>query len=421
MSSPILRGGNLVVTEQGIRDGVRQALIPLWNSWYFFQLYANAAGYEASRRTTSGNLLDRYLLAKLRRFSETVQWQLDHHEVANASDAARGFLDVLANCYIRRSRDRFWGTSDADASVMHEAFDTLYTALEVTCRVVAPLLPLVTEEVWRGLTGERSVHLADWPDVADLPSDPALVAAMDRTREVCSAVASLRKANQLRVRQPLPELTIVAADAESLADFTRLIVDEVNVKDVTLLDPADAACKEVPVSERLTVNPRAVGPRLGPDVQKVIKASKSGDWFVDTTGRVTCGGVELQPGEYTLETVVADGADATSTMLPGGGFILLNTAVTQELAAEGLARDVVRAVQQARRAAELGVSDRIDLSIAGTPAVQRAVRAHQQMIATETLATAVELLDTDALDDDPRAGEPVTVGDNETIRIRLNA
>ena len=420
MSSPILRGGNLIVTEQGIREGIRQALIPLWNSWYFFQLYANAAGYKASRRATSSNLLDRYLLAKLRQFSETVQWQLDHHEVANACDAARGFLDVLTNWYIRRSRERFWGTSEADASVMHEAFDTLYTALEVACRVIAPLLPLVTEEVWRGLTGDRSVHLADWPDVADLPSDPALVAAMDRTREVCSAAASLRKANTLRVRQPLPELTVVAADADSLANFTHLIADEVNVKEVTLLDSADAASKEVPVSERLTVNLRAVGPRLGSDVQKVIEASKSGDWFVDTTGRVTCGGVELQPGEYTIETVVADGADATSAMLPRGGFILLNIAVTPELAAEGLARDVVRAIQQARRAAELNVSDRINLSIAGTPGAQRVMQTHQQLIVTETLAATIELLDAKTLDDDSHAGEPVTVGDNETIRIRLN-
>ena len=174
---------------------------------------------------------------------------------------------------------------------MHEAFDTLYTALDIACRVMAPLLPLLTEEVWRGLTGGRSVHLTDWPDVTDLPSDPALVSAMDRTREVCSAAASLRKANSLRVRQPLSELTVVAADAESLADLTQLIADEVNVKDVTLLDPADAAAREVPVSERLTVNPRSVGPRLGPDVQKVIKASKSGDWFVDTSGQVTCAGV----------------------------------------------------------------------------------------------------------------------------------
>jgi isoleucyl-tRNA synthetase len=415
MSSPILRGGNLVVTEQGIRESVRQALIPLWNSWYFFQLYANAAGYEAAPCATSANLLDRYLLAKVRQFAETVQWQFDRYEVASACDAARGFLDVLTNWYTRRSRERFWGTSGADRSVLRDAFDTLYTALDIACRVMAPLLPLVVDEVWRGLTGGRSVHLADWPDVADLPSDPALVAAMDRTREVCSAAASLRKANSLRVRQPLSELTVVAADAESLADFTGLIADEVNVKAVTLLDPADTASREVPVCERLTANPRALGPRLGPDVQKVIKASKAGDWYLDPTGRVICGGITLQAGEYVLETVVAEGAEVTSAMLPGGGFIMLNTQMTPELTAEGLARDLIRVVQQARRAADLDVSHRIALTIAATPAAQAAVRAHEQLIATETLAASVVLLEPDALDTDP-----AQVGDNQTVRVRID-
>ncbi len=244
---------------------------------------------------------------------------------------------------------------------------------------------------------------------------------MDRVRDVCSAAASLRKVGGLRVRLPLSELTVVAADAESLADFTALIADEVNVREVTLLDPADAAARQVGVSQRLTVNPRVVGPRLGPDVQKVIKASKSGDWSVDTSGTVTSGGIELQPGEFTLETVVPEGADATTAMLPGGGFILLDTAVTPELAAEGLARDVVRAVQLARRAAGLGVSDRITLTIAGTLAAREAMRTHQALIAAETLATAVDLVGLTDLDGDPAAGDPAAVGDNESIRILIGA
>jgi isoleucyl-tRNA synthetase len=418
MSSPILRGGNLVVTEQGIRDGVRQVLIPLWNSWYFFSLYANAAGHEASAAASPAHLLDRYLLAKLRVFVETAERQLDHYEVANACESARAFVDVLTNWYIRRSRERFWGTSGADASVAQQAFDTLYTALEVTCRVTAPLLPLTAEEIWRGLTGGRSVHLADWPDVSALPSDPGLVTAMDRTREVCSAAAALRKAGGLRVRLPLPELKVVAADAESLADFTALIADEVNVREVTLLDVADAEAQRIQVSQRLTVNARAAGPRLGRDVQAAIRASKSGDWSLTSAGLVTCGGIELEPHEFTVETVVDDSAGATAT-LPGGGFIVLDTAVTPELAAEGLARDVIRVVQQARRTAGLDVSDRIGLVLAGTPAAQAAMRAHQPLIARETLASSVELGPAAALDDDPRAGEPAQVGDGESVRVRL--
>ena len=140
--------------------------------------------------------MDRYILAKLRDYVAAMTDQLDNYEVAAACDSTRSFLDVLTNWYIRRSRERFW---DEDA----DAFDTLYTVLEVVCRVTAPLMPLTTEEVWRGLTGERSVHLTDWPAADDLPADDALVAAMDAVRDVCSAGSALRKAANLRNRLPL--------------------------------------------------------------------------------------------------------------------------------------------------------------------------------------------------------------------------
>ena len=206
MSSPILRGGNLIVTEQGIRDSVRQVLIPLWNSWSFFALYANAATHEATWRTDSSDPMDRYILAKLRGYVDAMTDHLDNYEVASACDDTRWFLDVLTNWYIRRSRERFW-EEDADA------FDTLYTVLETVCRVTAPLLPLTAEEIWRGLTAERSVHLTDWPSAADLPADDDLVTSMDAVRDVCSVGSALRKAANLRTRQPLAKLTVVATRA----------------------------------------------------------------------------------------------------------------------------------------------------------------------------------------------------------------
>ena len=150
----------------------------------------------------------------------------------------------------------------------------------------------------------------------------------------------------------------------------------------------------------------------------MIRASKSGDWHVDASGVVISGGFELKPGEFTLEIMVADSAGETA-MLPGGGFILLDTAVSPELAAEGLARDMVRAVQQAHRAAGLGVSDRISLTIAGTLGAQEAMQAHKQLIARETLATTIELAGPTALDRDPLAGQPTPVGDSELVVIRL--
>ncbi|MFG1815196.1 isoleucine--tRNA ligase [Kribbella sp. NPDC049174] len=380
MSSPILRGGNLVVTEEGIRDGVRQVMIPLWNAWYFFALYANAGGASGSTSTDSPDLLDRYLLAKLRVFVDDVQARLDRYEVAAACESVVGYVEVLTNWYIRRSRDRFWAGSP-------EAIDTLYTTLEVLTRTVAPLLPLTTEEIWRGLTGGRSVHLTDWPSVDELPDDPDLVARMDRVREICSVASSIRKSEGIRGRQPLQSLTVATADAGALTSLVPLIQAEVNVRDVVL---ASADAVDAPVSQRLTVNARAAGPRLGREVQSVIKASKSGDWSVSAEGVVVAGGIELVDGEYTLETTLAEGGTA-SGLLSGGGFVVLDTRVTPELAAEGVARDVIRAVQQARRDAGLEVTDRMRLRLTADAAVLAAVEAHRELIMGETLALEVDL------------------------------
>ncbi|MEU4195207.1 isoleucine--tRNA ligase [Kribbella sp. NPDC026611] len=206
MSSPILRGGNLVVTESAIRDGVRQVLLPLWNAWSFFTLYANASGTTGSWSPDSPHVLDRYILARLESLVTNTQAALDRYDIATACDAVQGYLDVLTNWYIRRSRDRFWTGSQ-------DAINTLYTVLEVLCRTAAPLLPLVTENIWRGLTGDRSVHLAEWPTPTDLPADPGLIKQMDAAREVCSVASSIRKAVGIRARQPLRSLT-VATDVD---------------------------------------------------------------------------------------------------------------------------------------------------------------------------------------------------------------
>ncbi|HYO86214.1 MAG TPA: isoleucine--tRNA ligase [Dermatophilaceae bacterium] len=453
MSSPILRGGNLIVTEQGIREGVRQALLPLWSTWYFFTLYANSAaggaGYRASWSSSSRDVLDRYVLAKLHELVAKVQHELDAYDIAGACDSVRGFLDVLTNWYVRRSRSRFWDVGDmtgaggagasggADRARATAAFDTLYTCLEVVTRVAAPLLPMTTEEIWRGLTGGRSVHLTDWPDAADLPADHALVARMDRAREICSVASSLRKAERLRVRLPLAELTVVTVDADALRDLADIIADEVNVKSVTLTDLSQAAGTDVGITQRLIVNAKAAGPRLGRDVQHVIRASKAGDWQAGDDG-VVCGGIALRAGEYTLETVVdqpsgvsaevtpgTDRGDGTgrarqarraSAVLAGGGFLVLDTEVTPELSAEGLARDVIRVAQQARREAGLEVSDRISLSVLGDDAVWRAVVAHQQLIMAETLARQFgAAADLDALPE--TEGLRATVGDGQSVRV----
>ncbi|MGW3962419.1 isoleucine--tRNA ligase [Amycolatopsis sp. NPDC005003] len=375
MASPILRGGNLVVTDKGIRDAVRQAVLPLWNSYYFLALYANAEGVEGKWRTDSPNVLDRYVLAKTHELVTDVEYAMDSYDVAGACQTVRDFLEVLTNWYVRRSRDRFWA-GDQDA------IDTLHTVLEVTSRVAAPLLPLTTEVVWRGLTGGRSVHLTDWPNANDLPADAALVHAMDRVRQVASSALSLRKANKLRVRLPLSSLVVAASDAETMGAFADILRDEVNVKAVELTtDVAAHGGFEV------AVNARAAGPRLGKDVQTVIKAVKAGDWSFQG-GAVVAAGIALQEGEFERR-LVAKGGGAAAELPGGSGLVLIDTEVTPELAAEGLVRDLVRVVQQARRDAGLDVADRIALTVDAPAEVVEAARTHEEFLASETLATSV--------------------------------
>ena len=369
-----------MVTEEGIRDGVRQLLLPLWSTYYFFTLYANAAdNYEAKWRTDSENVLDRYLLAKTRELVEDVTAELDALDSPMAAAKLRDFADVLTNWYVRRSRDRFWSGDDTDA------FDTLFTVLETVARVAAPLIPLVAEDMWRGLTGERSVHLTDWPDATAFPSDHDLVASMDRVREIASSGLALRKARSLRVRLPLASLTVVSAVPSALAPFSDILRDELNVKAVKFELLEEGSLDSFGITKKLTVNARALGPRVGKQVQHVIKEAKAGNWETTADG-VSVDGMALEAGEYELQMEAADESSAIA-FLSDGGFVIIDTQLTAELSAEGLARDVIRAIQDARKAAGFDVSDRIDLVISADDASDHdAIAFHSAMIASETLA-----------------------------------
>jgi isoleucyl-tRNA synthetase len=448
LSSPVLRGGDMAVKEQGIRDAVRSAIHPLWNAWYFFTLYANADAVLANSAATSpAGVLDRYILAKLQAAVTEVTVAMDGYDVSGACSAIEAFLDALTNWYIRRSRNRFWGVGASSPSSgalrsgssgsgssgsgssgngsgdQQAAFDTLATVLEVLCRTAAPLLPLVTESVWRGLTGGDSVHLTDWPDASTLPADPELVAVMDRVRQVCSAVHSVRKAQGLRARLPLASLTVAAADAASLAPFEELIKDEVNVKELRLTTSVADVADQV-----LTVVFRVAAPRLGPDTQRAAAAARSGDWEVLGDGRARVGPVVLEPGEWELR-LTPRSADV-SRVLPGDdGVVILDVDLTSELEAEGQARDLVRLVQQARREMGLRVIDRIALSVVAPAEVADAVASHEGWIAEQVLARSLvvsvmpESGPGSDLDSDLGSERSWTTGalpDGRTIAIRID-
>ncbi|MCU1493484.1 MAG: isoleucyl-tRNA synthetase [Acidimicrobiaceae bacterium] len=419
-SSPVLRGQDVVVAEKAMSEPIRQVLNPIWNSWYFLSLYGRSDNITGTFRTDQEGVLDRYVLAKTSVLVEQVTASFDAYDLPGATAVITDYLDALTNWYVRRSRGRFWRSSgagaplegsDSDAGVpagdlapaaddadKRDAYDTLHTALSVLCRVAAPLLPFLTESVYKGLTGDRSVHLADWPDAEDLLADPTLVEQMDLVRAVCSAAHSIRKARGLRSRLPLARLTFAGPGASALEQFSGLIADEVNVREVVLVEDVSEVASTV-----LTVVPATLGPRLGPRTQQVINAVRKGEW-TESDGTVTAAGEALAPGEYALRLRPLDD-DAGRVLSDDAGVVVLELELTPELEAEGAARDLVRLVQQARKDAGLHVADRIELQLElGTPAIELLERWRtdgstetpgtprwQVELANQTLAVSLEV------------------------------
>jgi isoleucyl-tRNA synthetase len=212
---------------------------------------------------------------------------------------------------------------------------------------------------------------------------------MDRVREIASAGLALRKSTSLRVRLPLAELTVVSERTSGLTDFADLLREELNVKKLTVRSLEPESLGEFGITKKLTVKARAVGPRLGKAVQKVIAAAKSGDW--EPTGEgVRVGGFDLSDGEFDLE-LQANSERHAIAFLSGGGFVLLDTETTPELEAEGLTRDLIRAVQDARRAAGLDVSDRIATTVLTDTDSASAILAHRELLQRETLSVHLDV------------------------------
>lgn len=246
------------------------------------------------------------------------------------------------------------------------------------------------------------MHLTDWP-ADDLPRDPGLVAAMDQVREVCSVGSSLRKAKKLRVRLPLPKLTVAVANPAQLAPFADLIADELNVKTVELTDDIASYGRF-----ELAVNARAAGPRLGKDLQAAIKAVKAGDSVLNPDGTLTAGPATLLPTEFTSKLVAAE-PDYTAALADGAGLVVLDGTVTPELEAEGWAKDRIRELQDLRKSSGLDVSDRIVVTMAVPADKERWAHTHRDMMAREILATSFEF------------GEPASGGTDigDGVRVQL--
>jgi isoleucyl-tRNA synthetase len=378
-------------------EAVRQFLLTLWNVYAFFVTYANANGFDPSAGgppdAAARPLLDRWILSQL---GDTVAQSAEGLERYDATAAGRRiarFVDDLSNWYVRRARRRFWDPGGGGGQATASAFATLYECLVTVARLLAPFTPFVAEELWRNLAAGRvgapdSVHLSDYPrPVADV-SDPLLDAAMDGARAIVELGRRVRTEAKVRVRQPLAEAVVhYRGDREGLRPLLDQVAEELNVKRVVFADSAERFGRW-----RAKPNFKALGPRLGGRVQQVAASLASDEGALASelaagsgvSVRTDAGHVHLDPTDVDL---VQETSEGWGVAAEGGLTVALELELTDELRREGIAREIVRVVQDARKAAGLDVSDRIVLGIETGGAVDGAVAGFAEAIAGETLAT----------------------------------
>ncbi len=436
MSSTIMRGNELFLDAEGvfIRDAVRLYIKPLWNAYNFFCLYANADGVVANFDLSSANIMDKYILAKLKACVGAVEIALDAYDTPTACAIITAFLEVLNNWYIRRNRGRFWG--EAVDSDKISAYNTLYSVLHVMCRLVAPLLPQISEVIFAGLINggdferNHSVHLTDFPtELAQMADDANIMQAMDRVQDICNTAHAIRNEVNIRTRQPLSKLTIYGVKINDNADyFKALIADEVNVKEVMFSDDLEAVA-----TRNLKISFPLVGKRLPAKMKAIAAAAKSGNWKIidanqnnishnsdnvsvkechnlnmqrdikgkkmihNTFSYITKYSIEIEGEvlhsneyEFTLQSTIKDAKDVAVRSLPAqDGLLVLDTNLSEALISEGVARDVVRLIQQSRKDAGLNVADRIALMIDAPANVLKAITEHQGYVCEQTLTESL--------------------------------
>jgi isoleucyl-tRNA synthetase len=377
-----------------VGEAVRQFLLQLWNTYGFYVLYANANGVAPGRDAlSSDDDLDRWAVSRLHATADVARERLDDYDATGAGRAIQDFVDDLSNWYVRRSRRRFW---DGDAA----AFATLWHCLTSVAKLLAPFTPFVADEIYRNLDpeGEPSVHLCDYPgsDPATHPQHPRdvrLEADMAIAREAVRLGLAARGQSKIKLRQPLHAAVIVATgrEREAIERLADVVREELNVKELRFVSAADELGE-------LDVKPnyRALGPRFGKDMPMVAAAMAALDpgHVADALREGRTVGITIAGQEHELTA-----EDMQIAMRPLEGYqleregshaVALELALDDALRREGLAREVVHAIQAARKAAGLDVSDRIALSLGGDEALLAAAREHERYVAGETLATAVD-------------------------------
>ena len=403
LAARIAPGAQKRVSIDLVREVAQTFINTWWNTYAFFVLYARldevdltgAGRVPAERRPE----IDRWALALLQRTIETVTASLDAYDAQGAGRALESFVDQLSNWYVRRNRRRFWKSAAGEDK--RSAYLTLYECLDAANRMMAPFMPFTAEAVYANLVrtvhpdAPASVHAARWPDVDEAKKNDALLADFDAAQRVVALGRAARGASRVRVRQPLPRLLVRApgpAEAEAVGRLETHVLEELNVKRLQLAAEDDGASL---VRYRIRPNLPRVGKRHGrlvpalrraldeaPDSMRrvIARAAANGEGFPIEAGGET---VHLEAEDFLVESASAEGYSCAEE---DGWLVGLDTRIDEPLRREGLARELVRTVQEARKQAGLRVSDRIRLSVSGSSAVAAALDEHRDYVMGETLS-----------------------------------
>jgi isoleucyl-tRNA synthetase len=383
------------IGHEVLDEVLRRFLLTLWNVYSFFVTYASAEGFDPERPAPpigERPVLDRWVLSRLARTVAAARDGLDTYDATGAGRQIEAFVGDLSNWYVRRSRRRFWNPADSGGNESGAAFHTLYECLETVATLLAPFTPFVSETVWLNLAAGRggrpdSVHLADYPTADASAIDETLEAAMTAAREIVGLGRTVRVETKTRVRQPLAEAIVhYAGDHGAIEPLLGIVADELNVKRIEFAESSDELGRW-----RAKPDYRTLGPTLGPRVKQVALAFDADDGSLasalargeEVTLALPDGDVTISPDSVDLAQEVREGWGVASD---AGLTVALDLSLTDDLRAEGIARELIRAIQEARKEAGLEVSDRIQLALRMGPTVSEAVAAHRDTVVAETLA-----------------------------------
>ncbi|MDA1060537.1 MAG: isoleucine--tRNA ligase [bacterium] len=385
-TSPVALADDVRFSEAHVEEIVKKFTLTLWNTYSFFITYANIDDFKPDMEFSKflpENKLDQWILSELNTLIKGVTEEMDQYNLPRATRPMMDFLENLSNWYVRRSRRRFWKSeSDSDKS---EAYQSLYIVLLQFTKLIAPFMPYISDEIYQNLTGDESVHLADWPEINDNAIDENLNKEIHIVRQIVNLGHSVRSKAKLKVRQPLSQVSIALPEGISehwIESQKDVILEELNVKDLVIMKEASDI-----MEVQVVPNSKVLGPKYGKDVQFIIQQIKEGNFEIASSDAIKVGQFTLMGDEVDFGFRGKEGFDVESE---DGIVVALDTVINDELRNEGYARDIVRQIQELRKEADYQVDDRIYVLIQTEKELENAITDFADYIKRETLADELQ-------------------------------